>query len=163
MTLRMMWPLWVTVIVFAPLLALTIWQSVRSRGQRRLHWVRRGAMVLALVVIALTPAVPSSQSSQVTSNAELYFVVDRTGSMAAEDYNGTQPRLEGVRHDLVALTEAMGRESDRPHVVLAYTDPVRGLPLLEERRPVLHYLRFTSEDERAKYADAYAELAGRSL
>lgn len=66
-------------------------------------------------------------------------------------------------HDLVALTEAMGRESDRPHVVLAYTDPVRGLPLLEERRPVLHYLRFTSEDERAKYADAYAELAGRSL
>ena len=66
-------------------------------------------------------------------------------------------------HDLSALTAAMDRESDKPHVVLAYTDPVRGLPLLEERRPVLHYLRFTSEDERAKYADAYAELAGRSL
>lgn len=66
-------------------------------------------------------------------------------------------------HDLTALTEAMHRDSDKPHFVLAYTDPVRGLPLLEERRPVLHYLRFTSEDERARYADAYAELAGRSL
>lgn len=66
-------------------------------------------------------------------------------------------------HDLTALTEAMTRDSDRPHAVLAYTDPVRGLPLLEERRPVLHYLRFTSKDERARYADAYAELAGRSL
>lgn len=66
-------------------------------------------------------------------------------------------------HDLPALTEAMGRESDKPHFVLAYTDPVRGLPLLEQRRPVLHYLRFTSEDEKAAYADAYAELAGRSL
>lgn len=66
-------------------------------------------------------------------------------------------------HDLSALVTAMDRDSDRPHVVLAYTDPTRGLPLLEERRPVLHYLRFTNEDERAKYADAYAEMAGRSL
>lgn len=66
-------------------------------------------------------------------------------------------------HDLSALVTAMDRDSDRPHVVLAYTDPTRGLPLLAERRPVLHYLRFTSEDERAKYADAYAEMAGRSL
>ena len=66
-------------------------------------------------------------------------------------------------HDLRGLTEAMGRESTKPHFVLAYTDPVRGLPLLDERRPVLHYLRFTSEQERAKYADAYADMAGRNL
>nr|NLD40917.1 transketolase [Actinomycetales bacterium] len=66
-------------------------------------------------------------------------------------------------HDIGALIEAMGREADpgRPHVVLAYTDPVRGLPLLEERRPVLHYLRFTSEAEREKYAEAYEELVGK--
>ncbi|WP_324651815.1 hypothetical protein [Georgenia sp. H159] len=65
-------------------------------------------------------------------------------------------------HDLPALLAAMRRETGKPHVVLAYTDPVRGLPLLEERRPVLHYLRFTSDAERQAYADAYTELAGRT-
>lgn len=66
-------------------------------------------------------------------------------------------------HNLADITKAMASDSDRPHFVLAYTDPVRGLPLLEERRPVLHYLRFTSEDERARYADAYEQMTGRSL
>lgn len=64
-------------------------------------------------------------------------------------------------HDIDALIEAMGRATGKPHVVLAYTDPVRGLPLMNERRPVLHYLRFTSEDERERYADAYAEMVGK--
>ncbi|MGC0274307.1 vWA domain-containing protein [Pseudactinotalea sp. Z1739] len=134
MTLRMMWPLWVTAIVFAPLLALTIWQSVRGRGQRRLHWLRRCGMVLALIAIALTPAVPSSQSTQVSSNAELFFVVDRTGSMAAEDYNGTQPRLEGVRHDLVALTEAM--PGARYTIIGFDSQATRQLPLTTDSRAV---------------------------
>lgn len=63
-------------------------------------------------------------------------------------------------HDLTALLTAMRRETGAPHVVLAYTDPVRGLPLLAERRPVLHYLRFTGDAERDAYAQAYAELVG---
>ncbi len=68
-------------------------------------------------------------------------------------------------HNIPALIEAMDRPADpgRPHVVLAYTDPVRGLPLLNERRPVLHYLRFTGEDEKERYAQAYAEMVGRDV
>lgn len=61
-------------------------------------------------------------------------------------------------HDVPALTAAMTRDSDTAHVVLAYTDPVHGLPLLAERRPVLHYLRFTGDDERARYEQAYDEM-----
>jgi len=61
-------------------------------------------------------------------------------------------------HDLAALTAACLKESEKPHMVLCYTDPVRGLPLLNERRPSLHYLRFKSEDEHAKYEHAYAEM-----
>lgn len=38
-----------------------------------------------------------------------------------------------------------------PTVILAYTDPCREIPLLEERRPRLHYLRFKSADEREQY------------
>jgi transketolase len=43
-------------------------------------------------------------------------------------------------------------------MLLCYTDPVRGLPIMEERKPTLHYLRFKGADERAKYEKAYQEM-----
>jgi Transketolase, N-terminal subunit len=48
-------------------------------------------------------------------------------------------------HDTVALAKSLERDTGKPHFVLAYTDPTRGVPLMNERRPVLHYLRFTGE------------------
>lgn len=54
-------------------------------------------------------------------------------------------------HDIPALLEAGTAKSDRPVMILCYTDPARGLPLLQERFPALHYLRFTGDDERQKY------------
>ncbi len=61
-------------------------------------------------------------------------------------------------HDLPELTSVCLEESNQPHMILCYTDPVRGLPLLNERRPVLHYLRFKSSEEIAKYKLAYEEM-----
>jgi transketolase len=62
-------------------------------------------------------------------------------------------------HDVPALITALGAESRKPHVVLAYTDPTRGIPLLNERRPILHYLRFTSAAERETYAQAFEAIS----
>jgi transketolase len=62
-------------------------------------------------------------------------------------------------HDVPALINALGSESGMPHVVLAYTDPTRGIPLLNERRPVLHYLRFTGPEERERYLQAFESIA----
>ena len=61
-------------------------------------------------------------------------------------------------HDVPALYAALTRDTGRPHVVLAYSDPTHGIPLLEERRPVLHYLRFTGAEERDRYAAAYESM-----
>lgn len=61
-------------------------------------------------------------------------------------------------HDIRALTHALERPTGKPHFVLAYTDPTRGVPLMEQRRPVLHYLRFTSPDERAEYERFYEDV-----
>lgn len=61
-------------------------------------------------------------------------------------------------HDIAALTHSLERPTGKPHFVLAYTDPTRGVPLMNERRPVLHYLRFTSDDERARYQEFYDSL-----
>ena len=52
----------------------------------------------------------------------------------------------------------MTMETGKPHFVIARTDPVRGLPLFGERAPLLHYLRFTSPEERAEYQAVYEEM-----
>jgi len=62
-------------------------------------------------------------------------------------------------HDLDALDAAMRRETGRPHVVLAHTDPTRGVPLLAEKAPLLHTLRFASPAERARYQAAYEAMS----
>ena len=63
-------------------------------------------------------------------------------------------------HDVEALCEAalMETGAEVPHVVLAITDACHGLPILRERTPKLHYVRFKSEDERARYRAVLAEL-----
>ncbi|MEY2990485.1 MAG: hypothetical protein RLZZ163_1401 [Actinomycetota bacterium] len=61
-------------------------------------------------------------------------------------------------HNIPALVSALQRQTGKPHFVLAYTDPTRGVPLLNARRPVLHYLRFTSSDERAEYQAFYDDM-----
>jgi len=64
-------------------------------------------------------------------------------------------------HDPVAL-DAPTRDplSGRPLVVLCRTDPCRGIPLLESRRPRFHYLRFASVAERESFRRFYAASMG---
>lgn len=55
-------------------------------------------------------------------------------------------------HDVEALAQAMDdRQPGKPHFVLCYTDTAKGVPLLEERKPKLHFVRFKSEEEMARY------------
>ncbi|TRW46960.1 vWA domain-containing protein [Georgenia yuyongxinii] len=135
MILRMVWPAWALLLVLGPLLALCVagwWRARRSEG-RGGGWLRRAAMVLATLVIGLAPAVPA-ETTRVETNAEVFFVVDRTGSMAAEDYDGAQPRLAGVRHDLVALVEAL--PGARYSVIGFDSQASRQLPLTTDARAV---------------------------
>jgi transketolase len=62
-------------------------------------------------------------------------------------------------HDVAALAAPSGFGPDgRPLVVLARTDPCRGLELLRERAPRLHYVRFASGEERGRYAEALERM-----
>lgn len=65
-------------------------------------------------------------------------------------------RVDG--HDPIAIMAAANSPTEKPKMILCYTDPVRGLPILNERFPVLHYLRFTSPEERLRYQAAYEEM-----
>jgi len=61
-------------------------------------------------------------------------------------------------HSLSEIIASSQAQTFKPHAILCYTDPVRGLPILAERAPILHYLRFAGAEERAKYEHAYEEM-----
>lgn len=61
-------------------------------------------------------------------------------------------------HDPDALAApALAAPAGRPLIVLAQTDPCRGLEPLRANAPKLHYLRFKSEEERARYEQVLRE------
>ena len=62
-------------------------------------------MGVLIVIVAADPALGGGRAAVKRSDANVLFVVDTTGSMAAEDYNGGEPRLAGVRHDIAALAD----------------------------------------------------------
>ncbi len=66
-------------------------------------------------------------------------------------------RVDG--HDVEALAAPARLAPDgRSLVVLAYTNPCQGIDVLEERRPRLHYVRFKSDPERARYKSVLAQM-----
>lgn len=61
-------------------------------------------------------------------------------------------------HDLAAIRQAAAERHDgKPLIILARTNPFHAMSILEERFPRLHYVRFTSEEERARFNLAIAE------
>ena len=79
-------------------------------------------------------------------------LVDRLEAFGAETHE-----VDG--HDVAALAEPARRrasghgDADKPLVVIARTDPCRGIDLLRDRIPKLHYVRFKSPEEQARYED----------
>ena len=71
-------------------------------------------------------------------------------------------RVKG--HDIGGLAKAAARKPDgRPLVVLCDTDACRGITVLKKRVPKMHYVRFTSAEEKSWYAEALEELCGRKI
>ena len=78
------------------------------------------------------------------------------GSLAAKLHAFGARVVEVDGHDVDALAAPAELAPDgRPLFVLARTDPARGVPLMRERAPNLHYLRFASDEERARYQAAF--------
>ena len=58
-------------------------------------------------IAALRPAVPGDEVNTSAANLNVYFVVDTTSSIIAEDYGNERPRMAGVRADIAAITEVL--------------------------------------------------------
>ena len=68
--------------------------------------------------------------------------------------------VEVEGHDVETHAAAAAeRVQGKPLVVLARTDPCRGLDVMRARAPRFHYVRFKSPEERRAYLAALAEMA----
>lgn len=79
-----------------------------KRGTRtsKREAARRATIVALLVFMMAGPSIPG-KASDVGSAAEAWIVIDRTGSMAGEDWDGDRPRIEGVKQDVQTILDAM--------------------------------------------------------
>lgn len=97
-------PLWALIPLGLVLASACLTAMFLRRGSF-LDWLRRLAMVVCLILIAARPVTADESVTTERLNANVFFVVDRTGSMNAEDYNGSSPRLEGVKQDMTRILE----------------------------------------------------------
>ena len=70
-------------------------------------------------------------------------------------------RIDG--HDVAALA-ALGqlKPDGRPTFILCDTDACRGIDILQERIPKMHYVRFNSAEEKDKYEQALKSMQGNA-
>lgn len=62
-------------------------------------------------------------------------------------------------HNVAEIESAVKSHDElRPTVVLCYTDPCKGFPLLKERSPKLHYVRFNDAQERRTWENVLAKM-----
>lgn len=105
MSISPLFSLWLLIPVAGLLVAFSVWQIARHRTHSLLRglWARRLAVALLLIGILLRPSLPGGVAASGYANANVFFVIDTTGSMSAEDYDGKKTRLEGVHADATAL------------------------------------------------------------
>jgi Ca-activated chloride channel family protein len=105
MTLQPVAPLWALLPV--TMVALAACVVAARRTGRRGAWARRMLAVALLAGVAARPAGADTEAAAVSTDLDVYVLVDRTASIVAEDYDGTRPRLEGVKEDLIALADGL--------------------------------------------------------
>lgn len=132
MTLTPSWPLLIAVVA---VLALHIWASRHSLGSGA-PW-RRAAALLLLAAVALQPAIAGSDDPPTPTATDVVLVIDRTTSMGARDWDGQQPRIDGVAADVAALVAAM--PSARYSVVVMDNDSRISVPWTTDTTAVVTF------------------------
>ncbi|WP_395640199.1 VWA domain-containing protein [Pseudolysinimonas sp.] len=93
-------PAALVVIVALAVAGLAVWRAVASRGSSRLVWIGRVALVLACGLLLLRPGISGGAAETLAAEVDVVIVVDATASIVAEDWDGDEPRLDGVRADV---------------------------------------------------------------
>ena len=98
-------PVWLLVPLAVAVLVLCVLAG--RRPGRRVAWGRRALAVVLLTGIALRPGSTTAEGAGVTTDLDVFVLVDRTASMVAEDYDDGATRMAGVKSDLVAVARGL--------------------------------------------------------
>ena len=125
------------VLIVAVAATFVFLSAKRAARKRVMDIIRRSFIVVTVIIMGAGPSIPG-QALEVTSALEVYLVIDRTGSMAAEDWDGTKPRIDGVRNDvgLIMNTLAGSRFSILTWDSSVHTD----MPLTTDASAVASYM-----------------------
>lgn len=96
------------IFFFLLVVAFVIVTGLRGPRRGRVpRMARRILIALALLIVGLRPGIPDFADRQiVASDVDVFIAMDTTGSIAAEDYNGSEPRLDGMREDVSEILAA---------------------------------------------------------
>lgn len=72
-------------------------------------------------------------------------------SARLEAFGAQVATIDGHDVEALAAVAELHRPAGQPFFVLAYTNPSQGVPLLDERKPYLHFVRFKDEAEIERY------------
>ena len=116
MTFNPILPWWILgPLAAAAILALAwILSGARSSPADFRGWLFRGGLVLLLLLAASRPGIPGGAVQAADSGLNVFFVVDTSSSIVAEDHSpaGGQAagaaRLDGVRDDIRAIARELG-------------------------------------------------------
>jgi Ca-activated chloride channel family protein len=136
-------PIFITLLTLVPLFILCVVMIVKVKPNEsdstKLSWARRLVLVLCLILIALGPAVLSKEKRTSLTNLDILFVVDKTGSMSAEDMPGGKTRLEFVKRDIEYLTHTL---PPAKFAAIAFDSHAsEQVPLTEDSRAVRSWAR----------------------
>ncbi|WP_341976578.1 VWA domain-containing protein [Microbacterium sp. LTA6] len=90
-------------LLCAPVAAVAVMAMVRSKDKAL--WALRLVLLLACFVMFLRPGIPGGATQTLATDTDIVLVVDTTASIVAEDWNGEEPRLDGVRDDIQAIVD----------------------------------------------------------
>ncbi|HWS51994.1 MAG TPA: VWA domain-containing protein, partial [Microbacterium sp.] len=98
------------ILLCAPVAVIAVAALVRpstgsnGAGQRML-WGMRLLLVLACCALVLRPGIPGGSTQTLATDTDIVLVVDTTASIVAEDWDGDETRLTGVREDVQAIVD----------------------------------------------------------
>lgn len=93
------------VLLCAPVAALAVIALTKAKGRDKALWAMRLVMLLACFFMFLRPGFPGGATQTLATDTDIVLVVDTTASIVAEDWNGDEPRLDGVRADVQAIVD----------------------------------------------------------
>ena len=151
MSLHPLLPVAVLLVVVLPLLVVTAVLAVRglragsSTGRAQAAaWTVRFFLVLVVGVMGLGPSVPRTSTDSAAAAVDVFFVVDRTGSMAAEDYDGQAKRLDGAKADILSVVDEI--PGARYSIISFDSQATRQLPLTTDTRAVRSWTETTDRE-----------------